>query len=1032
MSYGRNRSPYRVPCSGSVVDCIPGAKYQHSNGSAVPLYANVTTVRKSHDDGSAITAFTRRANILNPCSFTYPSCTDADLYCDEYVARHLNACPSADSTHATRENNCFNIGSDVTLQKCRQVGFQNLLIRHPWHGTYGPMSGHWQAPTDFCYEDVEDVGTSISVTCSIIPERTSADQTHYLKVDALFDWEWESPCEGIANGSTTYHVGVTVDEYSGERTVTDCEMPDFSHPGDILFLMDFPASAADCATIAQWNVADVTARYLSKLSTLLAAAGLDGGLTTVTRSGFTWTAEHDYSGTIRTAWTLTMDPAGGSFSYYKYDWINSGCSYDVPLGDPDLSWDVSQSEVITITTTGLSYAATAANNQVDAAASSSVSGTITYSDAFTVTQHRVLWDALRDQWNWDDFNQYPPRGWLIEDGVVANYDSRVTQAPIVQYSSPQASKSPLPVFGLLADKCTVADYTQPIGSVPYAEWEQRDWFDPDIYRWTYSADGDTNTTAAASGLEQIYDGSIEGGPGFSGQDGFFNFRHRVMERCLDGGSGDYLTYLYGFGNWNPGSTSTGAVMAGHEGNPLFPKTATRWTNLEEEANGIPCKYLKWDGDVLFGMDYREIKLNFPSQDFARPYGKDRWSMVESSTGCITDVTGDAITVDFGTGTNTITTSDYVIVGGSEYPSGLYPVTAVAGDVITVGAKICDNQNTEASGNYLGKARFKDCPGFGGRLQIKAAVQAGADLTLELFESLDYVRTGDSVDITGDTIPTGTYTLTKVDGTHWKITATLSGTYGGSAWMTWHGGTPHASPYYWVDNKTKGDYCLAVWSGDLGEREYQERDRYIALYASGPGCSCMPSPGSAIRPGGSPRWVTDFSWTQHCLAVNPCSAQFMPMPDFPALQADGVYGNHWRAMVYQTMTELFWQAPHFDCSAYDPDFPDLIQWRMDSTGNAAGDCAKVNFEVAGEELVEVHYYPHYPLVEARLILPTSAPALPSGIDFASMPGCPTEIGWSDNLPNILATLWELLAKQCNCIAGGGELASDYVKYDLPCP
>ena len=178
---------------------------------------------------------------------------------------------------------------------------------------------------------------------------------------------------------------------------------------------------------------------------------------------------------------------------------------------------------------------------------------------------------------------------------------------------------------------------------------------------------------------------------------FFDFRADVWRACQypvpdEGTFVDF--YEYGYGQWLYDAIGqTGAQL---------PHCATQWTNLMQAFNRSPYAYLingdkqtyDQDGQPGPAVDFHdftgglsaqkccEIVELWPSLDFARPAGNDRFAPDETATYCIASVSGQII--DCQTPPAGISLGDYVGINSNGF-SGIYSVTDlnVIGNTVTI-------------------------------------------------------------------------------------------------------------------------------------------------------------------------------------------------------------------------------------------------------------------------------------------------------------------------------------------------------------
>ena len=172
--------------------------------------------------------------------------------------------------------------------------------------------------------------------------------------------------------------------------------------------------------------------------------------------------------------------------------------------------------------------------------------------------------------------------------------------------------------------------------------------------------------------------------------------------------------------------------------------------------------------------------------------------------------------------------------------------------------------------------------------------------------------------------------------------------------------PPATNGQWNDNRPKGDWILASWSTNFRSTE-----------------------GGAVTP----------SATQQCSSFVPCcpavvyltnggetseNSQTTGIDGFPSLPGplglDDCYGALWQMNPYQWMGDPLWQVPAMseECHLAGG------QWHEDDgSGLPDGD--------------GIYYYPQRPREEARLTVPSGAPALPGGCALPTAATIPQPLG-----------------------------------------
>lgn len=310
-------------------------------------------------------------------------------------------------------------------------------------------------------------------------------------------------------------------------------------------------------------------------------------------------------------------------------------------------------------------------------------------------------------------------------------------------------------------------------------------------------------------------------------------------------------------------------------------------------------------------------------------------------------------------------------------------------------------------NPDGALRFPNAWPIQGRIGIVAATQDGGNVNVTLGKAAPFLRTGDHVDFTSLWGIANNAAVTVADSMHFTIAGALAVPYDPAetvAFVKSHG----APDYFWNDSDPKGDYVTVSHVQNL--RAHGEWERVTAKIAACGGACGIPDPGAE---------PTDtITRTQECLSTTPCApAVIYCSPNeesfengfsitWPAIAADDRYGAHSQAIAHQHMPDLLWQVPHKPCE----DGVEIEEgWVMDD-----GSC-----QADGED----RYYAQKPWVEARLVLPDGAPALPAGIDFPTY-NVPGAVGWDGSEPAASVTAWGILIREHGCAVADGRFATEY--------
>lgn len=567
----------------------------------------------------------------------------------------------------------------------------------------------------------------------------------------------------------------------------------------------------------------------------------------------------------------------------------------------------------------------------------------TLSVPYTEEDVRLEVEAMLNEWPLNDDALYPWR-----------HDTYCSIAPLVTYDE-----------------------------VPEAVWPEA------IIAWdTLQAYADPNW--------DTYSGDLRGSPLTAGYGPHFDWRHRTWTeetppaRCV--------VFHGAYSGDRPGEPNTYTRPAEDVSDAYMPATATQWTENDATWDTeLPCvgAWVRWKTGVCWAQKWAEAMAWAPSQNFARPFGPDRITVDQETVRCC-DASGGTITVESATA---IDTGDAVLVKGvSGISNGWYSATKTGALTYTVSAlavAMPGGETYEAGAGWMGKARFPDAPGIGGRLEIIGASNA-IPIVIET-RAAHYLRDGDEVDISdvlGNTAANGTaISVTVVDGTHFSLNGTTgNGSYTGGGFASVNG----APGYQWNDDQSKGDFVEVRFG--FNYRDYVERDRVIDHYDTCPDCSeAAPDDDTPLReqqvanfPSFS-RSIAAFQAVQRSLIGRPdtwrvayCSPQdegfqTAHWATWPTVAGDDRYGALGVVVFQQTFTDALWQSPARPCVECDG-FSVATQcgW-VDDNGSCDEDTCADGCEAVGNL-----YFAHAPMVEARTDLPVigveTAPDMPAGCEI----------------------------------------------------
>lgn len=537
-------------------------------------------------------------------------------------------------------------------------------------------------------------------------------------------------------------------------------------------------------------------------------------------------------------------------------------------------------------------------------------------------------------------------------------------------------------------------------------------------------------------------GQIYGSPLPVGYGPFWNGAAENDTFCINDVSGLEIDTIASYGGYSP------------------YRSATRWTSNNLGGQNYGSSWIRFS-DPLFQIQKEvEIKQSYPSYNFIRPCGWDRWEIDNTIYSCVEDVEGSdasiTVTTEFSMNVNN---TDFVYLNSST-ATGVYIVASGAGSsTLTLTNQNWTDSPTEIGldngGDYLAKMRFPTCPGTCGILQPTSVIQQDSSSILISFAADASIQTGDALNLT-NILQSGTTINTPVsysiDNNSIVIKGQLISNFSiNNAAIQAPG--PIAS--IWNDNTQKGSYLMAEWSNNF---------RDIAA-------NIDPNFGTpaAIRYNqtinGMPQSVNGLNITQYCAppisVCNPYYIGFTPNDEFddvissnvlsfPLLQLDGFFGNLWQATPIQSITDPLYQTPARPCSINEDDdnMPIDCQWAEDNGLCNTDTCSPPDGTL---------YYPLRPYVEAINLdysagLPTlfgiQVPNPPVFVEYYSLGqlsmmttvvnsvnvATPSQVvGETDAVANSVLTPWVILNNQTSCVCNGGVFADIYETRDgVGCP
>lgn len=891
-------------------------------------------------------------------------------------------------------------GDKKNFSKCHKRGHKIVMAHRAVHGNWGKLSenvGGWSGG---------DINLVTGATCLIPLEyNATPDNTKYTSATCVVHME--------RNNGTFYQFDATA--HAGVGKLTGVKAADWSFSGNSIFL-DGVSWSCDCPLVRPispppgWTAsASGLLQAIFDMDRARAVAYFFKSLTgyeTITKlSGSQWKGENS-DGSYKII-TCNFVDSFGTESYTPGAYGGSGTTESESLSLSNTVADYSWSKTNSSDTQAVTLSCTFANSH-------------TADDELT-----DLEDNLLIVWPLNDDTLYPWR----EDGVLS-------VGPLVLRREVQGDVAMELHMDFTTDSsglnATPNPYTDP--------------------------------------ASDYCDGAIIGGPNPAGYEDTFDYYWAMWKACLPTDP-DALKIL----QWYEDSVGGNyARITGWLGGAQFPKNTTLFpSNIQAFCNRPGAwvavndpttttdHYNNGGGAMKSGVweaKYAEIPELLPSEDFARPAGADRFAYDETKVYAV----GSDLTTPASGGTftprdlygNAITIADTSGVWGGPAVGGFYNISQ-AGTLVTLGTKVYSVPTgwKSASGDdaaCFGKLRWPNYPGILGRAAV-SLVENLSPVKLTT-ESLPNVVTSDTVDLydASMTLLAGNVAVTRVDDTHFTV-GTAYATIAACKYITAAG-----KKYYFDTDRPKGDYTVLEWTFDF--RTNGERAR---LLGSVNGCTGDPMIAPTANNG-----FSEFNQTQGCLPFTPCSPKvicYSPNgetfangitypPPRPAL--DYRFGTLWLGLPQTSMTSLFYQPPHSPVTVsdsltetdFDPAYDRLI-WREDD-----GSCPDDYVETAEGGGMTFHkFYPHHPMVEARLSLPNNSgmamnetpPALPAGIqigwlspvdhtgDGVAYP--PGIVGFNeDGSLAGMATPWSISAALCAAAKSGCRFADIYRQQIAGCP
>jgi len=555
-----------------------------------------------------------------------------------------------------------------------------------------------------------------------------------------------------------------------------------------------------------------------------------------------------------------------------------------------------------------------------------------------------------------------------------------------------------------------------------------------------------------------FDGSVRGAPLPGGYDRTFDFSRANYTSCPPGENGEQSPPdILSWGAWTPS---------------YLPQNATQWTDDQVSVppgaaifyNTMPAGLIK--DDCLWVVKWAETLLPWPSQNFARPGGADRFLFDETTPNGAQKVYQVVSVVGDGTGA-VVTLSDVAgnpigfsgvsgdIWGGASV-NGFYLIASTTGSTVTLGTKVFNvpagwSLPSNDTATAFGRLRWPTCPGILGRVAIDGIANTSpCQLTID---ASPYLATNlvspETIDIcaTDMTVLASNVAVTRVSDTEFTV-PTAYATIAGAKWIVPHvladGVTP-GTHFYWNDDAPKRDYIYTDFTFNYRARAEANRVN-AAITGCAAGCDCSGLGGLRTVPFSD---YSAFTQTQGCLPFDPCNPSVVCISpngetftngmtyEFPVgTVLDETYGTQWQAAPVQAVPDLLWQTPHHPPDAYNEllDTYSTFAWEQDD-----GTCKVDEVDDLGNPTVK--FYAHPPMVEARCLLPANggigqnetAPALPTGLMLGFLSPVTNNSGDVAYAPSAGGEMaWTFYFDACNCIGNDGRFSGIYSTFMELCP
>lgn len=466
--------------------------------------------------------------------------------------------------------------------------------------------------------------------------------------------------------------------------------------------------------------------------------------------------------------------------------------------------------------------------------------------------------------------------------------------------------------------------------------------------------------------DSIFTGALRGAPNPAGYERHFNFDQIV----------------YGSGLSGSACVRCEEERGQRSAWPL-PETVTQWTDAFEGGNTHgpggwvsssqqPITNTTIDIGPRAGvamMKWAETIMPWPSLNYARPCGRDRYLFDETAVACVVSFAAPDLEIE--AGDVEFSNGDLVAIG-----TEVYQIASKTDSThYTVGSLL---YNTPVACDGVSKLRFAAARGLCSRRAVAAVQSAPGVVTITLVDK-HWLKGGgsasDTVDFTSVAGLGSGLTATVLDDYSFTVPGTLGSFTDGTGFVSSTGAPGGIEA--WDTTCPRKIFVTRAWQSR--DREFDPEDpedlpytltKAEVGYASSTLASpfiVVISPNAGDTPGKGIRY------------------------DFGDIAHDQCFGTTWHRDIVQAVNDPFWQPDHVPCGHSG-------EW-----GQATQPCG-----------TDETHYDHPPLVEARLTPPSGAPETPDLVTDGAIPSL-TGLPFCESTPYDIGTIHRIRTAWEACVA-----------------